>query len=88
MLASGLAGGRVLVGRPGEWLETGWDRNIRNLGTWLTYSGRPEPGGRYEAALEPTSSPADDLRQAIAAGCVPLAPGEQRKWEVTLACIA
>ena len=86
MQASDLPAGRVRIGRPGEWLEIGWDRGIRDLGVWLTYGGWPGRGGHYEIALEPTSSPADDLGQAIAAGCVPLAPGEQRSWEVTLTC--
>ena len=88
MQANGLPAGAARVGRPGEWLEITWDRGIRDLGIWLTYGGWPEPGGHYEVALEPTSSPADDLGQAIAAGCVPLAPGEVRQWEVTLTCMA
>jgi len=88
MQASGLPAGRARIGRPGEWLEIAWDQGIRDLGIWMTYGGWPEPGGHYEVALEPTSSPADDLGQAIAAGCVPLVPSEVRRWEVTLTCMA
>lgn len=80
--ASGLRSARV--GRPGQWLEIGWDNSIEDLGIWLTYGGWPAPGGHQEAALEPTSSSADDLGDAIAAGAVPLAPGERRNWRVTL----
>jgi len=88
MQASGLPAGRARIGRSGEWLEIAWDHGTRDLGIWMTYGGWPEPGGHYEVALEPTSSAADDLGRAIAAGCVPLAPGEVRKWEVTLTCMA
>lgn len=82
--ASGVAGGSALVGRPGQWLEIAWDSSIDHLGIWLTYGGWPALGGHHEVALEPTSSGADHLGQAIDAGFLPLAPGERRDWRVTL----
>lgn len=82
--ASGIAGRSALVGHPGQWLEIDWDGSIEHLGIWLAYGGWPAPGGHHEIALEPTTSAADHLGQAIDAGFLPLAPGERRDWRVTL----
>jgi galactose mutarotase-like enzyme len=83
LYASGVAGGSALVGHPGQWLEIDWDTSIEHLGVWLTYGGWPAPGGSYQIALEPTTSAADHLGQAIDAGFLSLAPGERRDWRVT-----
>lgn len=83
------AGGRARIGQPGQWLEYAWDDSIRDLGIWITYGAWPHPAGdHYEVALEPQSAPADQLGQAIAAGAAPLAPGETRRWQVTLTVLA
>lgn len=69
------------VGRPGQRLTITWDDRIADLGIWITYGAW---FGHQEIALEPTSAPADDVGQAIAAGAAPLTPGETRHWSITL----
>lgn len=86
--ASGVAGGAARVGKPGQWLELGWDGSIAHLGIWITYGGWPGPGGHHDVALEPTNTSADHLGQAIAAGAKPLSPGERRDWRVTLTLVS
>ncbi len=83
-LISGLPGGRARIGQQGEWLEIAWDGSISDLGLWITYGAWPQRGGHYEVALEPTSAAADTLGQAIAAGAMPLQPGETRTWQASL----
>src|SRR5690606_9863016 len=83
-LIGGIAGGRARLGRPGQWLEISWDDRLDSLGIWITYGAWPQSGGHQEVALEPTSAAANDLGEAIAAGALPLAPGETREWQVTL----
>lgn len=85
-LAGGLPGGRARIGQAGQWLEYQWDDSIRDLGIWITYGAwpAPGPGAHYEAALEPQSALANDLGQAIETGAKPLAPGEERRWQVRL----
>lgn len=82
-LADG-SGGSASVGHPGQWLEIAWDSSIKDIGLWYTYGGWPQAGGHQEIAIEPTTSEADHLGQAIDKGFVPLKPGEQRNWQVTL----
>lgn len=86
--ASGVAGGSARIGRPGQWLTIAWDGSIADIGIWLTYGGWPQKGGHQEIAIEPTSSAADHLGQAIELGTKPLAPGERRTWRVTLTASA
>lgn len=83
-LIGGIPGGEARLGRSGQWLEIAWDDRVDSLGIWITYGAWPEPGGHQEVALEPTSARANDLGEAIAAGAMPLAPGETREWQVTL----
>lgn len=83
-LVAGRPESRARLGQPGQWLELEWDDRLDSLGVWLTYGAWPQPGGHNEVAIEPTSSAANDLGEAIRAGAVPLAPGERREWQVTL----
>lgn len=80
----GLAGGSARIGQAGQWLTYSWDQSIADLGIWITYGAWPLAGGHYEVALEPQSALANDLGQAIAAGAKPLAPKEERRWQVRL----
>jgi galactose mutarotase-like enzyme len=79
LIASDLPGGKARIGRPGQWLNLSWSGGIANLGIWMTYGAW---FGHQELAIEPTSAPADDLGQAIAAKAPPLSPGELRRWQV------
>ena len=79
---------RARLGQPGQWLEIEWDERLASIGIWLTYGAWPQAGGHHEVAIEPTSSPANDLGEAISAGAMPLAPGERREWQVTLTPVA
>jgi galactose mutarotase-like enzyme len=80
-IASGVPGGTARVGRDNDWLELAWDETIADLGIWLTYGAWH---GHQEIAIEPTSAPADHIGQAIGAKALPLTPGEERRWRVTM----
>jgi galactose mutarotase-like enzyme len=85
-LVGDMPGGRVRIGQAGERLEYSWDSSICDLGVWITYGAWPSPGlgAHYEVALEPQSASANDVGQAMEAGARPLAPGEERRWQVRL----
>lgn len=87
-VVAGRPASRARLGQPGQWLEIEWDDRLDSLGVWLTYGAWPQPGGHNEVAIEPTSSAANDLGEAIRAGAVPLAPGERREWQVSLTPVA
>jgi galactose mutarotase-like enzyme len=80
--------GSARIGRPGQWLEMAWSTPIRAAGVWITYGGWPQPGGHQEVAIEPTSSAADHLGQAIDAGATPIPAGGRHEWTVTLSVAA
>ena len=71
----------------GASLEVDWDREVvPALGVWLSYGGWP-PGGppREQVALEPTTSPDDDLQSALTAGRARVVdPGQRLDWWVRL----
>ena len=53
----------------GSELRFAWDRAFApTLGIWLDYGGWPPGEPRHQVAIEPTTSPDDDLASAIAAG--------------------
>ncbi|HET9520709.1 MAG TPA: hypothetical protein VFO73_06680 [Candidatus Limnocylindrales bacterium] len=75
----------------GAELRFSWDRAVAPaLGIWLSYGGWPVEGRpRHQVALEPTTSPDDDLASAIAAGrAMVVAPGSPRRWTVRIALVA
>lgn len=75
----------------GAELRFAWDRAVApTLGVWFSYGGWPTDGEpRHQVALEPTTSPDDDLASAIAAGRATfVAPGRTVRWTVRIALIA
>jgi hypothetical protein len=89
LYASGAAVGRFRA-VDGDVLEVTWDRSlIPALGVWLDYGGWPPVGPPVEqVALEPTSSPDDDLGDAIAHDRAWSLPGNGvLRWWVRLTCV-
>jgi galactose mutarotase-like enzyme len=77
-----------IIGKQGG-LEVRWDLNNDSLGLWLNYGGWPEPGDLHHIALEPTSSPADDLLAAMDLGrAATLVAQSERAWGVTLSVLS
>jgi len=71
----------------GSELRFSWDRDVApTLGIWLAYGGWPAGDvPRHQVALEPTTSPDDDLAAALAAGRARwLEPGRVERWSVRL----
>jgi hypothetical protein len=69
-------------------LRFGWDRDVApTLGVWLAYGGWPAGGPpRHQVALEPTTSPDDDLAGALAARRARwVEPGRVVRWSVRVA---
>lgn len=83
----GLPGVAAAVQPGGDRIELSWYAPIApNLGIWLDDGGWPAPPERGVAqhALEPTTSPDEDLAAAIAAGrALTLAPSERVAWSAT-----
>lgn len=53
------------------------------LGLWLDYGGWPEDGPVHQVAIEPTTSPSDDLSGALAGDhAIWLKPAQSRTWQV------
>ena len=68
-------------------LHIEWGQDVEHLGIWLNYGGWPQAGGVHHIALEPTTAPVDHLGQAVVRGtAITLAPGDSRRWGVTLTC--
>lgn len=74
----------------GSELRFDWDRSFAPaLGIWLDYGGWPPGEERHQVALEPTTSPDDELASAIAAGRArTIEPGTTARWRVELELIA
>ena len=70
----------------GAELRFEWDRSFAPaLGVWLDYGGWPAGERRHQLALEPTTSPDDDLASAMAAGRAQIVePAQSRSWTVSL----
>ncbi len=83
----GLPGVAAAAQPDGARLELSWYAPIApNLGLWLDDGGWPAAPEvpRTQHALEPTTSPDDDLASAIAAGrALVLAPAERVAWSAT-----
>jgi hypothetical protein len=83
----GLPGVAAVTQPDGSRLELTWYAPIApNLGIWLDDGGWPPPpeAPRAQHALEPTTSPDDDLASAMAAGrALVLAPAERVAWSAT-----
>ena len=83
----GLPGVAAAVQPDGARLELAWYAPIApNLGIWVDDGGWPEPPAapRVQHALQPTTSPDDDLASAVAAGrALVLAPDERVAWSAT-----
>lgn len=84
--AYGPVGDRASVGLdgPGGSIRIEWQGDeIGHVGVWVDFGGWPEEAPVHQVALEPTTAPADDL---VSAGneAETLAPGESRRWHVTI----
>jgi hypothetical protein len=57
---------------------------IPHVGVWICEGGWPNPeNGHYTAALEPCTSRADSLAEAIGRGeCTRILPGAKKSWEL------
>ncbi len=80
-------GGRVVVRQPDRsTLSLEWDRDVAPaLGVWLDFGGWPAGEGRHQVALEPATSPDEDLASALAGGRAARVPaGRQLRWSVRL----
>ncbi len=88
LYAGPVADGRAaVVGIDASWLGFEWDSSFAPyVGVWLSHGAWPDPAsGVRQAALEPTTAPADDLGGAIAAGrAVTLPPGGRLGWWASL----
>jgi hypothetical protein len=84
----GLPGVAAVTQPDGARLELSWYAPIApNLGIWLDDGGWPAPpdSPRRQHALEPTTSPDDDLAAAVEANrALVLAPAERVAWSATL----
>lgn len=87
-VGEGLPGVAAALQPDGARLELSWYAPIApNLGIWLDDGGWPAPPAtpRVQHALQPTTSPDDDLAGAIAAGrALVLEPEERVAWSATL----
>jgi hypothetical protein len=75
----------------GAELRFGWDHAVAStLGVWFSYGGWPADGEpRHQVALEPTTSPDDNLASAIEAGRATIvAPGRPLRWTVRMVLVA
>jgi hypothetical protein len=83
----GLPGVAAIVAPDGAILDVAWYAPIcPNLGIWRCEGGWPPPPAapRVQHALEPTTSPDDDLATAFANGrALTVAPAERVAWSVT-----
>jgi hypothetical protein len=70
----------------GAELRFDWDRAFAPaLGLWLDYGGWPTGQPRHQVAIEPTTSPHDDLASALEAGTARiLEPAVPPRWTVRL----
>jgi hypothetical protein len=79
-------------GVDGAELRFAWDRAVAPaLGIWFSYGGWPpgEPGRRHQVAIEPTTSPDDDLAGALATGRARVVePGTPLRWTVRMELVA
>ena len=79
-------------GVDGAELHFAWDRAVAPaLGIWFSYGGWPpgEPGRRHQVAIEPTTSPDDDLAGALATGRARVVePGSPLRWMVRMELVA
>jgi hypothetical protein len=84
----GLPGVAAVAQPDGSRLELTWYAPIApNLGIWLDDGGWPPPpeAPRVQHALQPTTSPDEDLASALAADrALVLAPAERVAWSATL----
>lgn len=73
-------------GTDGAELRFDWERDVAPaLGIWIDYGGWPPGEKRHQVALEPTTSPDDDLGAALAAGRARIVePGGSLSWTVRL----
>lgn len=87
-IGEGLPGVAAVIQPDGARLELSWYAPIApNLGIWLDDGGWPAPPAapRVQHALEPTTSPDDDLATAVANGrALVLEPAERVAWSATL----
>jgi len=70
----------------GSRLTFAWDSAVvGGLGLWLNYGGWPLAAGQHQVALEPETSPDEDLASAVATGnALTLPPYGKVSWQVRL----
>lgn len=77
---------RIRIAGEGGGIEFSWSASdAPYLGLWLDYGGWPADAPVHQIAVEPTTSPTDDLAGALAGGhALWLTPGEHRHWQTTI----
>jgi galactose mutarotase-like enzyme len=78
---------RAMLEGPKGGIAFAWDNpGIRAMGLWLDWGGWPEDAPVHQLAIEPTTTPADDLPQAEAhSSARSLAPGATAARRMTVA---
>lgn len=86
--AYGFVSGQARVGVTGEngGIVFSWSaEDAAHLGLWLDYGGWPEDCPVHQVAIEPTTSPTDDLFGALAGEhAIWLKPAQSRTWQTTI----
>lgn len=74
-----------IIGKTGG-ISFSWNEDdAAFLGLWLDYGGWPEEGPVHQVAIEPTTSPTDDLASALAGEhAIWLKPAQSRRWQTTM----
>lgn len=86
--AYGAVDGRARVSIMGEkgGIAFSWDaQDAAFVGLWLDYGGWPEDSPVHQVAIEPTTSPTDDLSGALAGEhALWLKPAQSRRWQTAI----
>ena len=86
--ALGLDGRRARLGSPEAGLDVAWE-GVGHVGLWLAYGGWPTTSDIHQVAIEPTTSLADHLGQAVANGTALEIPGgASHSWRLVLTVTA
>lgn len=77
---------RISIAGENGGIAFSWDaRDAAFVGLWLDYGGWPEGAPVHQLAIEPTTSPTDDLASALAGEhAIWLKPAQSRRWQTAI----